>query len=59
MASALLALTALATRRLGTLRPGRTPALTTPCQSKRPLAVLVRTSSSMVSGTLGRLCARS
>lgn len=29
--------------------------LTTPCHSRRPLAVLVRTSSSMVSGTSGRL----
>lgn len=35
--------------------PCRTPTLTMPCQSRRPLAVLVRTSSWMVSGTLGRL----
>lgn len=33
------------------------PTLTTPCQRRRPLAVLVRTSSSMVSGTSGRLWA--
>ena len=49
-------LSSLATKRLGSLRPqAGCPTLTSPCQTRRPLAVLVRTSSSMVSGTSGRL----
>lgn len=42
----------------GSPRPPVGCPLTPPCQSRRPLAVLVRTSNSMVSGASGRLWGR-